>query len=160
MDRILDKARAAQGSLETLANSVPGFGGYREKELRRDADRLQREHLAQRLERCKPALDQAADAATRPGGDLASVNQVEQARKRLDALINRVRYADRGYSGFFDPVKLDEGVLARVYEFDLSLLAGVDAVAAAGTNLSAMAAAIDALALRLSEREAILAGVK
>ena len=48
MDPILDKARAGQSSLEQLVNSIPGFKGYREKELRRDADRLQREYLASR----------------------------------------------------------------------------------------------------------------
>lgn len=159
MDRILDKARAAQNFLEKIANAIPGFKGYREKELRRDADRLQREHLAELLEVCKKGLNQAADAATR-SGNLEGVNQVELALKRLERVVNRIRYADRGYAGFFDPVKVDEAVLARVYEFDLSLLQSVDAVKAAGSNLPAMTAAIDALDGRLADREAILAGVK
>jgi hypothetical protein len=159
MDRILDKARTAQNFLDKIANAIPGFSGYREKELRRDADRLQREHLAARLEACKKALNEAADAATRTG-NLAEVTPVELARKRLEKVVNRIRYADRGYAGFFDTVKVDEAVLARVYEFDLSLLQGVEAVAAAGSNVTAMTAAIEALDGRLADREAILSGVK
>ena len=159
MDRILDKARAAQNFLEKIANAVPGFGGYREKELRRDADRLQREYLAERLEACKKGLNEAADAATR-SGNLEAINQVELARKRLETVVNRIRYADRGYAGFFDPIKVGEAVLARVYEFDHSLLQSVEAVKAAGSNLPAMTAAIDALDDRLADRDAILAGVK
>ena len=55
MDPLLDKARAGQNALERLMNSVPGFKGYRERDLRRDADRLQREHLASRLDEVKKA---------------------------------------------------------------------------------------------------------
>lgn len=159
MDPILDKARAGQNFLERMVNAIPGFKGYRDKELRRDADRLQREHLAQHLEECKKTLNEAADTATRSGG-LGVINEIETARKRLDKVLNRIRYADRGYAGFFDPVKVDEAMLARVYEFDLALLAGVDAVSAARPDLAAMLAALDALDARLAERAAILGGVK
>ena len=37
MDRIHDTARGGQNILERLMNALPGFKGYREKELRRDA---------------------------------------------------------------------------------------------------------------------------
>jgi hypothetical protein len=166
---ILDKARAAQNALERLANAVPGFKGYRERDLRRDADRQQREHLASRLEAGKKALNEVAEQATR-GGSLDAINDVEAARKRLDRVAARLRYAERGYSGFFDLVKIDEVVLARIYELDLSLLDGVEAVrgatdavrAAAPADvrpaLQATLSALDALDTRLSDREAILRG--
>ena len=170
MKPILDKARAAQNALERLGNAIPGFKGYRERELRRDADRQQREHLAARLEANKKALSEVADKATR-GGALDAVNDVEAARKRLDRVAARLRYAERGYSGFFDLVKVDEAALARVYELDLSLLDAVDAVrgatdaarAAAPADvrpaLQAAIASLDALDARLNDREAILRGV-
>jgi hypothetical protein len=68
-------------------------------------------------------------------------------------------------------VKVDEAVLDRLYQFDLSLLENVDAVRAAtdaaraaapagvGPAVRAATAAVDALAARLTEREAILRGV-
>lgn len=170
MEPILDKARAGQNWLERIANAIPGFKGYREKELRRDSDRLQREHLSSRLEECKRALNEVSAAATR-GGDLDVINDVETARKRLDKAVARIRYADRGYAGFFDAVKVDEALLGRVYDFDLSLLDGVDAARAAAQDagaaapearkeaLLALIARIDALDARLAEREAMLAGV-
>jgi hypothetical protein len=170
VEPILDKARAGQNALERLASAIPGFQGYRERELRRDADRQQREHLAGRLEGNKKALNQIADQATR-GGTLDAINDVEAARKRLDRVAARLRYADRGYSGFFDAVKVDEAVLARVYEFDLSLLDGVEAVhaateaaRAAGPDgvrpaVQAVVGAVDRLDERLTERDAILRGL-
>ena len=171
MEPILDKARAGQNALEKLANAIPGFKGYRERELRRDADGQQREHLASRLEANKKALNELADQATR-GGALDVINDVEAARKRLDRVSARVRYAERGYSGFFDAVKVDETVLGRIYQFDLSLLEGVEAVrtateavraagpAGARPALQAVTAAVDALDARLNEREAVLRGVR
>jgi hypothetical protein len=156
---LLDKARAGQNALEQIANAIPGFAGYRDRELRRDADRLEREHLADRLETCKKGLNEAAVTVTR-SGNLDAINDIETARKRLDKAIARIRHADRGYSGFFDPVKVDEGMLARVYEFDLGLVAGVEEIVAASGDVKAMIARIDAFDARLSEREAVLAGIQ
>jgi len=170
VEPILDKARAGQNALERLANALPGFKGYRERELRRDADRQQRDHLAGRLEANKKALNELADQATR-GGSLDAINDVEAARKRLDRVAARVRYVERGYSGFFDAVKVDEAVLDRLYQFDLSLLEGVEAVRTAmeaaraagpadvGAAVRSATAAVDALDARLTEREAVLRGV-
>ena len=167
MDSILDKARGDQRFLERLANKIPGFKGYREKELRRDADRLHREHLATRLETLKKTLDEVAAAATRSGA-LDAINDVETARKRTDKVVARIRYADRGYAGFFDAVKVDEAALERVYEFDLGLMGVVEEIiettqSATGAMeptqaLRDLIAQVDALDGRLAEREAILGG--
>jgi hypothetical protein len=169
MEPILDKARAGQNALERLANAIPGFRGYRERELRRDADRLQREHLATRLDGNKKGLNDLSAAATR-GGSLDVINEIETARKRLDKVANRVRYADRGYSAFFEAVKVDENTLARIYQFDMQLLENVDVIQAAMEGaraasdlkvaLEQVIREIDALDQRLDDREAMLAGVK
>ena len=169
MDPILDKARAAQNALERLMNSIPGFKGYRERDLRRDADRLQREYLSSRLDEGKKALNQVAMAITR-GGDLDVINDVETARKRLDKVSSKILYAERGYSGFFDAVKVDETVLARVYQFDMGLIEDVDGVRAAAAAAAQSADSrsavqdligrIDALDARLSERVDVLRGIK
>jgi hypothetical protein len=125
--------------------------------------------MSARLEDGKKALNQVANAITR-GGDLDVINDVETARKRLDKVTNRIRYAERGYSGFFDAVKVDETVLAKVYQFDMGLIEDVDGVrtaaAAAAQAGDARAAVqdligrIDALDARLSDRENVLRGVK
>lgn len=164
MDPILDKARAGQNWLEKLVNMIPGFSGYREKELRREADALQREHLAKLLEQCKRPLNDAAAALSRT--DLDAINDVETAKKRLDKAIARVRHADRGYGGFFDAVKVDEAMLDRVYQFDLALIENVEAIRARAGELRdrpalvALIAAIDAIDSQLNEREALLSGAK
>jgi predicted transcriptional regulator len=169
MDPILDKARAGENALERLMDSIPGFKGYRERDLRRDADRLQREHLAAQLDDVKKALNQVASAITR-SGSLDAINDVETARKRLDKVANRIRYAERGYSGFFDAIKVEEAILARVYQFDMGLVEDVEGVRAAAAaaaqaaepraSLQDLIGRIDALDARLSERESVLRGIK
>ena len=162
---ILDKARAGQNFLEQLANAIPGFKGYRDKELRRDADKLEREHLASQLEQCKKTLDQASRDITR-SGSLDAMNDVETARKKLDKAVARIRYADRGYAGFFDAIKVDEQALERVYQFDLGLLSDVQAVRGAAqlgdakAAVAGMNASLDALDTRLADREQILSGIR
>jgi hypothetical protein len=163
---LLDKARAGQNFLEQIANAIPGFKGYREKELRRDADRLEREHLAAQLEQCKKTLDMLASDATR-SGSLDVINDVETARKRLDKVVAKIRYADRGYAGFFDAIKVDEQALERVYQFDLGLIADVNAVLGAAAArgdaklaVTGVIAAVDALDTRLADREQILSGIR
>jgi len=163
MDPILDKARSGQNALQRLADKIPGFRGYRERELRRDADQLTREHLAGLLEACKKPLNELSAAISR-SGDLSGINDLETARKRLDKVVARIRYADRGYSGFFDAVQVDQAALARVYQFDLDLLAGVEAVRGALTApvpaVAGMIESLGALDALLTERESILSGFK
>jgi hypothetical protein len=93
---------------------------------------LEREHLASQLEQCKKTLDQVSRDITR-SGSLDAMNDVETARKKLDKAVARFRYADRGYAGFFDAIKVDEQALERVYQFDLGLLSDVQAVRGAAS---------------------------
>ena len=167
---LVDKIREGQNFLEKIASKIPGFKGYREKERRREADRISREHMAVRLEGAKKELDTLSANASRVG-ELDAINDIETARKRLDKVAARIRYADRGYAGFFDAVKVDDAVLDRVYRYDLALLGGVEeareaaqaagaAAGGVGPALQGFIARLDALDEALTEREHILSGVK
>lgn len=120
--------------LETILRRIPGFRGYLEKEYRRESDDLQRDWLANRLQRSKRAIDNL----TRPLADAGQIDllpQVDRVRARLDKLIGRIRGAVQGYSGFFDLVRVDEDLLARVYEYDVDLIEQVETLAEAVEQL-------------------------
>lgn len=119
-----------RGVIETVLRKIPGFRGYLEKEYRRDSDRLQRDWLADRLQRAKAALD-AFVTAQADAGQLDALPACDRLRARLDKVIGRIRGAMQGYSGFFDLVQVDEAVLDRVYQFDVSLMDEVEAAAEA-----------------------------
>lgn len=120
---MFDPSRHAEdrNPLEALGRSIPGFKGYLEKEYRRDSDYLARQALANRLDRAKPSLDtymrNLVDA-----GNLDALPQCERLRTRIDGLLNAIRSAERGYSGIFDYVRVDEQRLTDVYDQDMQLL--------------------------------------
>lgn len=123
------KAHASQrGFLERVVRHLPGFKGYLEREDRRDSDKLQRDWLADRLQRSKRAIDELITRLT-DAGQLDALPVCDRVRVRLDKLISTIRGAMRGYSGFFALVKVDEALLDRVYEHDVKVMDQVESLA-------------------------------
>ena len=55
---LLDRIKENMFGLERgIADALPGYKGYKQKELRREADKLLRETLAARLRTVKTQLD-------------------------------------------------------------------------------------------------------
>ncbi|MDQ3920634.1 MAG: hypothetical protein M3348_19410 [Acidobacteriota bacterium] len=111
--------------LERLGDKIPGYGGYVAKERRRDADKLHREHLADRLRAAKQPLNDLMRELS-SSGRLFEVGPVDRVLKKLDRTENRVRFASYGYAGFFDAVKIQEPQLDAIYQFDLALVERVE----------------------------------
>jgi hypothetical protein len=110
-----------RGKIESILQSIPGFRGYLRRENRREADELQREWLADRLQRSKRGLDEFARALA-DSARLDELGQLDRVRIKLDKLLSRIRGAMQGYSGFFDLVDINEAVLDRVYAHDVALM--------------------------------------
>jgi hypothetical protein len=133
-----EEAKAQRNALEKLGEKIPGYRGFQDRELRRDVDRLQREHLASELGRLKAALRDHARGYT-DAGKIGALTGFDRLDRQLDGLSQTVRFSDYGATGLFDPVKVGEAELQRLYEFDLSVLddlaqleAGILAVPAPG----------------------------
>jgi hypothetical protein len=116
-----DEARASRNFLERLGERIPGYRGFQDRELRRDVDRRLREHLASELERLKSALRDRARAFT-DAGKIGALNGFDRLDRQIDGLSQAIRFSDYGVTGLFDPVKIGEPELARLYEFDLSVM--------------------------------------
>jgi len=156
--------------VETILRYIPGFRGYLEKEYRRDSDSLQREWLAHRLEVAKHSVDNLMGLLAE-GGQVDQLATLEQVRGRIDHIVARIRGAMEGYSGFFDLVRIDEDVLDRVYQYDLSLAERVEQLASAVERLprcpSDLSCAIGEVRQSLDEfhrlwdmRQELLAGLR
>ncbi|NIL96861.1 MAG: hypothetical protein GTO53_05170 [Planctomycetales bacterium] len=141
--------------IETVLRHIPGFRGYLEKEYRRESDSLQRQWLADRLDRSKRGLDDFSRALV-DAGQIDDLPQCDRLRGRIDKLSSRIRSAMDGYSGFFDLVRIDESVLDRVYRFDGELIDRVDDFATRVEGLPAEPASGGvAVAHLLNETEAL-----
>jgi hypothetical protein len=128
MDNGVESARSQRNFVERIGAKIPGFRGYLEAELRRDVDKMQRDWLAAQVDRGRGALQGTIRDWSRTG-NLANLDLASSIEKGLDRLANRIRHADYGSSGFFDPVKIREAELDRLYAFDLALIATVESLA-------------------------------
>ncbi|MBX3471651.1 MAG: hypothetical protein KF878_32755 [Planctomycetes bacterium] len=128
MSNLHERAVSQRNMLERIAAKIPGFAGYLERETRRDADKLQRDFCADRLFAQKTPIKRVLDDLI-TGGDLDGITPFEKLMNRLDRVAQRIKNADRGYSGLFDTIKVDEDDLMRVYEHDLGLTDAVTEVA-------------------------------
>ena len=147
--------------LEKIASYVPGLAGYREREGRRETDRRLREFLAGRLEDGRARLNAIRSGAA-DRGELSGLDAVGRLDRSLQKSIAALRYADAGYSGVFDQVKIREAELDRIYAYDTALVAEIvqlsDALQAApdAAALAPLAAAAEQLDLKVARRREIL----
>ena len=128
----------SKGGFERLVSKIPGYHGYKEKENRRAADKLLREHLASQLDEQRRGLVNLQRDLLE-GGGLLLVDDLERAVTKVQKLADRIRTASYGYAGLFDAVKVKEEELDALYAFDENMLAHVSAIQ---TAIDALASAI------------------
>lgn len=168
MTHVYRRIRGRTELLEKLELAIPGYRGYKEKELRREADRLIREHLLKLLE---PAYRDFKSAMLSAAESPALIQSYNQVQALFDRVIAKLRTASYGYSGFFDAVKVREPELDKLLEYDWSLISSAERLARAareagasepaklGEALSALRSELLAFEDLLRKREEILRGV-
>lgn len=127
-DDFRQKIEDSQSGFEKLIGSIPGYKGYKERELRREADRLLRTHLANRFDEQRRRLASVMSLVT-SGKRLAELAALERAILKLQLLIDRLRTTAYGYAGLFDAVKVQQAELDALYEFDSRLTEAVERTA-------------------------------
>lgn len=125
-----DKIDDAMGGLEGLISRIPGYSGYKEKEQRREADTLLRDHLAREFEaQWKRINDLKSQMLIGPA--MSHLDEIGRSGRKLQTLIDKIRAAAQGYAGFFDSIKIKEDELDALYQFDEDMLSKVDDVSTA-----------------------------
>ena len=147
---IKEKSKGQLNWLEKILHKIPGFKGYYEKELRRDSDRVQRDFIVKQMRKVKTGMNGLIQAAARQK-DFELLREYDLFAKTLDKNIGAIRYADQGYSGFFDLVKIREAELDKVYEQDARIVEAADSFSEEFKKLAATPLESSALTL-LRER--------
>jgi len=106
--------------LEKLARLIPGVAGYQDKENSRNTDKTIRLRLTEELLDLKKDLEEEKKFYTERK-KLSVLPQLDQLASKLDKLGNMIKYASRGYRGFFDTYQYDLKKIQRLYEFDIGL---------------------------------------
>jgi hypothetical protein len=128
------KVQDSRTGLEKLADVIPGWGGYQERQNRRKADQLLRQTLAEKLAAQRRSLDVAQKDLINHG-KIDLIDDVGSAVTQLQTFIDRVRTASYGYSGMFDAVRINQDELEQMYNFDAALFEYVERLEAATGRL-------------------------
>jgi hypothetical protein len=124
--------------LEKAVRLIPGYKGYKRKEERRDNDQLLRTTLTKRLEQARTRGREITGGLRGPAA-LKAVTDLDRVDKKLEKVIDEIRFAARGYRGLFDMHKVRENELDSLYRFDVELVENVSDVEKAMEELAAAA---------------------
>ncbi len=136
MDDFFQKVTSMQDPFKKLASYIPGFGGYVERQNRRDADKILRDTVARRFEEQWRRTSQLQEEMV-GSGMIAYVDDMEKAAIQMRTFIDRISTAPRGYSGLFDAVKINEKELEAIYQFDAAFFDLAEQVERANGNVEA-----------------------
>jgi hypothetical protein len=150
MDDLRETVSAHLGGLESLVAKVPGYGGYKDKELRREADKILRMEVADKFDDQRKRLSELQMQLVSTA-QLEFVDDLERAVSKIQLLIDRIKTATYGYAGLFDAVKVKEEQLDALYEFDNQMLFFVDDVAAAVDQVESAISAKEGIGGAISE---------
>jgi hypothetical protein len=135
-----ERIKSERGRLESFLGKLPGYKGYKEKEMRREADTLVRNALvrdfSEQLNRLTPLQNTLID-----NGSIELMEPLGAVKTALQTLIDRIRNAAQGYSGFFDAVRVKEDDLDKLEQFDQQLVGEIAKVSA---SIDALDAAVQA----------------
>lgn len=165
-----ESAQEQRNWLERLGEYIPGFKGYQDRELRRDVDRMQREHISRELGGLKALVRNRARDYT-DAGQIGVLHVFDRLDRKLDGLSQAVRFSDYGVSGLFDVIKIFDEELAKLYEFDLAFLSEIsalrsdlEAIPAPGAgdaqrSTAAVRDRLESMASRWAERKIVIGDV-
>ena len=131
-DTVKDKMKGDMSLTERIALYIPGYRGYKEKNLRREHDRAVRNELSRAIQGTK------ADLATIQRELVSQPNlmlDVERIRTKVDRYDVDVRKAVNGYSAFHDAVKILEDDLDRLVKWDAELIDDIQLMRQATSDL-------------------------
>lgn len=115
---LYERIVSQRGTLEGLIAKIPGFKGYHEKNARRTADRMLREHISSELDRrIKRFEDLEREVLDAPGG-LMKMTDTRSAKTKLRIYRDRVHTAAPKYDGMWAQIKIGNKELDEIYAFD------------------------------------------
>ena len=119
---------------ERIVAALPGFRGYKEKELRRESDKLVRNNLYLKLSKDKDDVRVISQKIV-DKRYMDVLTDIDRLTAKMDRITEKVNHASYGYSGFYDIVKIKEESLDRMITFDNQLLDEVNALTASIDDL-------------------------
>jgi hypothetical protein len=125
-----DRAKSQTNLQEKIMLLIPGFHGYKEKEIRRESDKLLRNQIYQKLSSAEAQAKDTYRSLVNQGIN-DTWDDTDHLMARLDRVVERINHSEYGYAGFFDVTKVKEPDLDRMMDYDMQLLQMTDTVTTA-----------------------------
>lgn len=135
-DQVFGKITEDMDLFTKIANKIPGFKGYLERQKRRDSDKLIRDTIFDRFRELEGRVSRLQRDLINQG-EIAYVDDLEATAIKLRTFADRIHTAPRGYAGLFDAVKINEEELNQLYAYDAAMLDLTDEVGQAIDNVEA-----------------------
>ncbi len=122
-----EKAKREMKISERILAELPGFRGYKEKELRRESDKLLRNHMYRKLMEARKDLKEVFQRLS--DRRLHEVlTDMDRFLMKFDRVSEKINHASYGYAGFFNILKVEEEKLDKMTAFDNELLGYVEKI--------------------------------
>lgn len=114
-------------ALEKLELIIPGFKGYKQKELIREDDKLIRNYLFNKIKEAEETIRSYLPASL-DGKIPIGVSELNAVAKDLSSLGTKIKASPTGYSGYFDRVKITEKELEQLKKLDAGLISSCEEI--------------------------------
>ena len=121
MADIRQRVQDDRGIIKKIELFIPGYKGYREKEDLRIADSLLRNQLANQMQSVIESVQRSKEGLAK-SMNFTLLNDIGELDNSMQALMNKIRHAQQGYSGISADIRIEQNELNKLYEWDLSLL--------------------------------------
>lgn len=122
-ETVTQKGVADRGLFERACMYLPGYRGYRDKNIRREVDKEVRREVVRSLSECKSDLANIHRMIVQ-AGDMTLAKETDRIRTKTDTYLKKVESGESGYSGLWEGVKVLKEELTAVVEWDARLLEG------------------------------------
>ncbi|RLI46174.1 hypothetical protein DRO69_03710 [Candidatus Bathyarchaeota archaeon] len=124
---LYEKAKGEMRLSERIFAEIPGFRGYKEKEIRRETDKLIRNHIYRKLTEARKDIKEVFQQLSDHRLHEVLID-MDRLVMRVDRVAEKINHASYGYAGFFNVLKVEEEKLDKMIAFDQKLLAHVQRI--------------------------------
>ena len=113
----MEKVDDERSLTQKIMKFIPGWRGYRIKEERRNADRILRDQIVERLRRTQDIIEDIRREVVEAELE-GAYTTIRSLTSRTERLISKIEHADYGYRPLFDAIKIKEDDLMNMLRFD------------------------------------------
>ena len=105
---------------DKIGSLIPGYRGYANRDSRRGCDKLLRNQIADEILKSEFLMNARLKEEVK-NKNFNKLQEIEEYRKSLNTLSEKVRYAPYGESTFFSDNQIKEDAIQKIYQFDYKL---------------------------------------